>query len=646
MKKAAITLFLILFVQNIGFSQNLWREGARNRLAEAKDDTTRVLALAELSNIFKYNQPDSAMYYASKAITLSKQIGFPRGEAEALRWMVVTQRTLGNQAQALKINLQALKIAKENNLVLEEAMELALLGVASQNSKKYETAKQYYRESKKLFDSIRKVDYSLVVQIYIGSTFLDLNQLDSALYYCKLVFDYPLKEKWVSVYADYSMGEIHYKMGNFNLALDFYRQSISLANEANDLFMANLSIAKVYKEINKPDSCNYYAQKALGIAQESGFIQNLIDANVFLSEVFELSDTKKALQYSRTAITYKDSLDIIRNSSTMESFMDFDEQQRQFELENAKFEFQSRLRMSIFLGSTFALLIIAIFLFILSRRKQKAKLKIESAFNQLKSTQNQLIQSEKMASLGALTAGIAHEIQNPLNFVNNFSEVSNELIVEVEEERAKNQESRDENLVSEILNDIKKNLEKINHHGKRAESIVKGMLLHSRGTSGHKEPTDINALCDEYFRLSYHGFRAKDKSFNADYITEFDPNLPKINVVPQDIGRVLLNLINNAFYAVDKRSKEIEDSYNPTVSVSTKKINGKIEVSVKDNGNGIPQNVLSKIFQPFFTTKSAGQGTGLGLSLAYDIVKAHGGEIKVETREGEGSDFTIELPIS
>jgi signal transduction histidine kinase len=288
---------------------------------------------------------------------------------------------------------------------------------------------------------------------------------------------------------------------------------------------------------------------------------------------------------------------------------------------------------------------------------------LETAHENLKSTQTQLIHSEKMASLGSLTAGIAHEIQNPINFVNNFSEVSNELIVEVEEERAKNPESRDENLVSGILSDIKQNLEKINHHGKRAESIVKGMLLHSRGSSGHKEPVDINALADEYLRLSFHGFRAKDKSFNAEYKTEFDPSLPKINVVPQDIGRVLLNLINNAFYAVDKRAKSNDPlapeggmkndqiKFVPTVTVSTTSLTppsgGRgVRVAVKDNGNGIPAEIKDKIFQPFFTTKPTGQGTGLGLSLAYDIVKAHGGEIKVETKEGFGSEFIIQIPMN
>jgi signal transduction histidine kinase len=252
-----------------------------------------------------------------------------------------------------------------------------------------------------------------------------------------------------------------------------------------------------------------------------------------------------------------------------------------------------------------------------------------------------------MASLGELTAGIAHEIQNPLNFVNNFSEVNKELIEELSAERLKPNAERNEILENEILNDIKANEEKINHHGKRADAIVKGMLQHSRSSSGQKEPTDINALCDEYFRLSYHGLRAKDKSFNATMKTDFDTSIGNINIIPQDIGRVVLNLINNAFYVVDEkktlRQAQGDSQYEPTVSVSTKNVNGKVEIKVADNGNGIPQKVLDKIFQPFFTTKPTGQGTGLGLSLSYDIVKAHSGELKVETNEGEGSTFIIIL---
>ncbi|MCJ7468230.1 MAG: ATP-binding protein [Maribacter sp.] len=277
----------------------------------------------------------------------------------------------------------------------------------------------------------------------------------------------------------------------------------------------------------------------------------------------------------------------------------------------------------------------------LKTEKQRA----EDALLVLKATQTQLIQSEKMASLGELTAGIAHEIQNPLNFVNNFSEVSNELIDEMNEEMEKG----DLEEAKAIAVDVKQNLEKILHHGQRADAIVKGMLQHSRSSSGTKEPTDINALCDEYLRLAYHGLRAKDKNFNATLKTDFDTTIGNVNVVPQEMGRVILNLITNAFYAVTEKSsfaKASADKYEPTVWVSTKKNKNQITISVKDNGNGIPQKVLDKIFQPFFTTKPTGQGTGLGLSLSYDIVKAHGGELKVETKEGEGTEFTIIIPLN
>src|SRR5688572_23618234 len=279
-----------------------------------------------------------------------------------------------------------------------------------------------------------------------------------------------------------------------------------------------------------------------------------------------------------------------------------------------------------------------------TRVKELAQAKeIEKAYHELRTTQSQLIQQEKMASLGELTAGIAHEIQNPLNFINNFSEVNTELVDELKSELAtgNTQSARG------IADNIKDNEQKINHHGKRADAIVKGMLQHSKTSSGQKELTDINSLADEYLRLAYHGLRAKDKSFNADFKTDFDDSIGKINIIPQDIGRVILNLINNAFYAVDEKKKGNQNGYEPTVLVSTKKEKDKVEIKVKDNGNGIPQKVLDKIFQPFFTTKPPGQGTGLGLSLAYDIItKGHGGELKVETKEGEGSEFSIQLPVS
>ncbi|MEP7374742.1 MAG: ATP-binding protein, partial [Chitinophagaceae bacterium] len=310
---------------------------------------------------------------------------------------------------------------------------------------------------------------------------------------------------------------------------------------------------------------------------------------------------------------------------------------------------KSKIRTYSMIAGLVILSLIGLILYRNNKKEKKAKIVLEKTLKELKSTQAQLIQSEKMASLGELTAGIAHEIQNPLNFVNNFSEVNKELLAEMNEEIEKG----NLNEVKAIAKDVIDNEEKIIHHGKRADAIVKGMLQHSRSSTAVKEPTDINKLADEYLRLAYHGLRAKDKSFNATIKTDFDETIGKINIIPQDIGRAVLNLITNAFYAVGEKNVSAVSAgqpYEPTIAVSTKRMddrsgNYRIEISVGDNGNGISQKVLDKIFQPFFTTKPTGQGTGLGLSLSYDIIKAHGGEIKVETKEGKGTSFIIQLPV-
>jgi signal transduction histidine kinase len=319
--------------------------------------------------------------------------------------------------------------------------------------------------------------------------------------------------------------------------------------------------------------------------------------------------------------------------------MAFEEEQRKLELEQARKEAQSRLKIYFLIAGLLLVSLFGLLMFRNNKQKQKINAKLENTLTNLQATQKQLVQSEKMASLGELTAGIAHEIQNPLNFVNNFADLNMELIDELQQEL---KTGNTEEAIA-ISNDIKDNEQKINHHGKRADAIVKGMLQHSNSGSGKKEPTDINALADEYLRLSYHGLRAKDNSFNATMNTDLDESIGNINIIPQDIGRVLLNLINNAFYVVNEKSKQHIEGYEPTVSLSTRMLRDKVEIKVADNGNGISQKILDKIFQPFFTTKPTGQGTGLGLSLSYDIVKAHGGELKVETKEGEGTTFTIEL---
>lgn len=340
-----------------------------------------------------------------------------------------------------------------------------------------------------------------------------------------------------------------------------------------------------------------------------------------------------------------------------------DEQVRQREMESQreaqKIAYQTKLKQYAFLAGLGVLLLIAFILYSTNKQQQKAnnllhrqkeeinlqRDKAEKALTELKSTQAQLIQKEKLASLGELTAGIAHEIQNPLNFVNNFSELSVDLAQELKEEVEKPE--LDKELVSDLVGDLVQNQEKINHHGKRAASMVKGMLEHSKASTGERELTDINQLADEYLRLAYHGLKAKNQSFNCELITDFASNLPKTEVIPQDIGRVLLNLVNNAFYAVNERKKKEGPNYQPKVTVTTKASDTHLEVRVQDNGTGMSEAIKAKIFQPFFTTKPMGDGTGLGLSLAYDIItKGHGGTIDAESVEGEETSFTVKLPLN
>jgi signal transduction histidine kinase len=399
-----------------------------------------------------------------------------------------------------------------------------------------------------------------------------------------------------------------------------------------------------------PDSSLHYARLGLDAAEKLGTIEFMRDNTLALANAYAFKeDFKNAYRFHNLYINYRDSMmtaEIKNRTAVLEHNYELDKKEGQIALLSQQKRSQQNFLIAV---STvlFLILITAIVLLRSNRQKQKAKVKIEKAYSELKATQAQLIQSEKMASLGELTAGIAHEIQNPLNFVNNFSEVNKELLTDMNDEI----EKRNYDEARKIARNIVDNEEKINHHGKRADAIVKGMLQHSRTSSGQKELIDVNALVDEYLRLAYHGLRAKDKTFNARSKTDFDPAAGKIIIAPQDIGRVLLNLYNNAFYAVNQKAKALQSAlggggqYEPLVTVSTKKIGDKILISVADNGNGIPKQVLDKIFQPFFTTKPTGQGTGLGLSLAYDIVRTNGGEIHVETVEGSGSTFIIQLPI-
>jgi signal transduction histidine kinase len=535
------------------------------------------------------------------------------------------------------------------------------LGVLYSNSNDFEKSWYHQLVARQIAIKSGNIAVQSVINLTLNRVYLNLKKNDSALISIKKSYEQAVQCGYKRYLGSVllNMGRTYAALGDVLLANEYYRRSLPASAEQGyfrGIVASNLLLADYYLGIEKKDSAFLFIQDGLATAKGLNAPDLLLRSYKALSQYYSSTgNSDSTVKYQALIIKINDSLFNVKQAQQFQN-IDFDEQQRQQQIEITKKELHDRWRTYSLLTGFLVIFIIALLLWRNSQHRKKANLllskqktELESTLVSLKETQKQLIYSEKMASLGELTAGIAHEIQNPLNFVNNFSEVNKELLEELTEERHKTQARRDEKVEDQILNTIKENEEKINHHGKRADAIVKGMLQHSRTGSGQKELTDINALADEYLRLAYQGFRAKDKSFNATRETNFDSSIGKVNIIPQDIGRVVLNLIGNAFYAVNEKSKlqSVLGQYEPLVAISTKKLNDRVEIAVKDNGNGIPQKILDKIFQPFFTTKPAGQGTGLGLSLAYDIItKGHGGELKVETKEGEGSTFILQLPTS
>jgi signal transduction histidine kinase len=632
-------------------AQNAKIDSLNKLLIAEKTDTGRVNFMFAISIAYINSRPDTALAIARQGLALARKIDFKKGEALCLRSMGNVYNVIGNYPKSLEAYLDALKTAEE----LKDNDAIAILnGNIADNyfyQEDMERSIEYSQRAIAMLKISKENDKLKLIYGNLGDTYEKINQLDSAIIYTNMAYAMAKEQNddlIISIVLT-NLGNIYVKWGKMDSARLYYQSSITFGKiTANYSALAEsyLGLAKIYLKNGQADSLLYYARQTYSIGKEAGFNNYVLSSSLFLSDYYKsVRNFDSAYTYQAIAMTTKDSLFNQQKSNQLQS-LTFGETLRQQEVEAAREQARVRVRQNTMMGGLFTLVVVAFLLYRNNRIKQKANKKLAQTLNDLKSTQTQLIQSEKMASLGELTAGIAHEIQNPLNFVTNFSEVNKELVDEMKEELATGNVQQ----AIEIANDIKANEEKINHHGKRADAIVKGMLQHSQSSTGKKEPTDINALCDEFFRLSYHGLRAKDKSFNATMKTDYDKSIGSINIIPQDIGRVILNLINNAFYAVNERhnahSSQLPAQFKPTVLISTKKIGDKVEIKVTDNGNGIHLKVLDKIFQPFFTTKPTGQGTGLGLSMSYDIVtKGHGGELKVETREGEGTDFIILLPV-
>jgi signal transduction histidine kinase len=650
MSKRLLLILIMVISCNVLSAQINKNDSLQAAWKKNGQDSTLVELLINKGIFYRGIHPDSGMLCVKKSLALARKINYKKGVTGSLDILSLYYFDSGDLAQSMKLAFELLPQARAINDQVNIWGSYTLLGLDYYMLQDYNKAIANSRTGLNV-----ALDHRLYYQADVSYNnlclfYMDRQMPDSATYfYRKLLGLKTYMEKSDVLFLESGLALLK---GDYAGTINAEKRSIQLAageKNYNTLSTGYLNMAEAYQKLSMPDSGLFYAKRAFDYAIKGKRPFRTIQSAGFLSDYYrKLNDYKNAFYYQQVTLQAKDSLYNQRKALQVQSVTE-EEAQRKRSAETAEEAYRTNVRLFSLLGVLAVFIVVASILLYNNRRRKKANLllseqkrEVQNTLDLLKATQTQLIQSEKMASLGELTAGIAHEIQNPLNFVNNFSDVNTELIDEIRLEIEKG----DLQEIKAIAIDIQENEKKINMHGKRADAIVKGMLQHSRTGTGEKQPTDLNALAEEYLRLSYHGLRAKDKDFNAELATNLNANLPKANIVQQDISRVLLNLFNNAFYAVNDKKKTAGAGYKPEVSVTTLSENGRVVIKVKDNGNGIPDGIKDKIMQPFFTTKPTGEGTGLGLSLSYDIVvKGHGGSINVDTKEGEFTEFIVTLPI-
>jgi signal transduction histidine kinase len=632
-------------------AQHNFIDSLQNNFHSAANDSARTVALGALVDYYSFNQFDSSMYYSSMLIDLSEKKHNLYGVYLGNFGLFHAYNCKGNYPKALEIDLKMMRVSEQLRQIKPSLLWVGhyFEGVLFREMLDYPNAFFHFREALRLQDSTNVdigdwfASYSQFALIYKGK-----KMPDSALFFAKQGYWLATKaqdfKKFICL-ASRILGSMYELNSEYDSAKRFYHIAIDESIHYNNIYFLTGTynfLSSYFLKIGNIDSSIYYANKSFLLCTEHNFGDFTYDASTILRDAYKTKrNPDSTLKYMQIMLAEKDSIYNQENIKKFQSYFFNEELNEQQNLANEEKKAQS-IRIYYLAAALGFMLLLAFVLYRSNLQKHKANRIISKALDDLKDAQTQLVLQEKMASLGELTAGIAHEIKNPLNFVNNFSDVNTELLEELSTEADKANFHK----VKAIAKDVIENSKKINFHGKRADAIVKAMLQHTRQSKGVKEMTDINALCDEYLRLAYHGFRAKEKDFNVKIKTDFHDAIGKINIVPQDIGRVLLNLANNAFYAVNERQKGGGVEYDPAVTISTTRSGNQVFITIRDNGNGIPNNITDKIFQPFFTTKPAGSGTGLGLSLSYDIIKSHGGEIRVETKKGEGTEFNIQLPIN
>ncbi|MCC3151763.1 ATP-binding protein [Hymenobacter sp. BT770] len=632
-------------------AQSLAIDSLRHLLAQPQADTNRVMLLCQVSDQLWTQHTDSAAVYALKALSLARRIGYHRGEGEALNRLGAALRE-SNLARALEVFQQSLRIAKATHDPALEAQNLRSIGIIYVYLRDQRQGLAYYFRALKLGEQLHDERRVVIELSNIGLAYDLFNQLDSARIFQERAYALARRLGTPTNYILYGLGNVARKQGQLNQARAFYRGSIAESKKVQHLRSLNFAyvgMATLYQQIGRTDSSIYYARLGCQAAQTNGFLRGVLNASTLLTHDFKArGQADSALKYQSLMLVMKDTLFGQEKVMRLQS-LNYREQQRAQEAAASQASLKARYRTYGLVAGLVGLLALALLLGRHGRQQQRAKEALQQSLAELKTAQDQLVQREKMAFLGELTAGIAHELQNPLNFVKNFAEVSTDLVDEISGDHR--DPTRNSVLEQEILAGLKQNLQKISQHGQRATSIIKGMLEHSRTGTGQREATDLNALVDESLRLAYQGLRTKEKDFSARLTTSFDPTLPAVAVVSQDLSRVLINLFTNAFHALQARQRQNAGpegpgaDYQPEVTVTTHALPGKVEIRIRDNGTGMSEQVKARIFHPFFTTKPVGEGTGLGLSLSHDIVTTgHGGTLAVESEEGRGTEFVVTLP--
>ncbi len=649
--KCLFLIFVLFLTASLGSAQTSYFDSLKQNLNQAnKEDTNRVIALFYVADYYGFIQFDSCFFYAAKTLALSKKLGYKYGDYLGYTATFHAFNSQGNYPMALKIALQCLNTTEALKTTRPEAFSQAhyFMGLLNREMQNYEDAKIQFLESINWQKQTGQPMENLFASFsQLGILYGILKQMDSAMMYAKIGYSLNNPTRQYRAYfplAIGALGNICTSVGNYTLAEKYFRDAIHLSKFFGNIYFECRNynnLAALFDKIGAKDSCIYYAKASLQLSRSHNFSDFTVDASKLLTQNYQIEkNADSTVKYMQIMLAAKDS---VFSQSKGQQFrqLAFDEVLHERDIDKAHEKYQYQVRYIVLSTAACVLLLLALGFYFTSKRRLRDKTKIEEALKDLKSVQAQLIESEKMASLGEVTAGIAHEIQNPLNFVNNFSQVNEELLEELKEEVVKGNLEE----VSSIANDIRGNQAKISQHGKRAEMIVRSMLQHTRTSTGQKEPVNINVIIEECLKLSYHGLRSREKSFNADLQMDFDQSIALVPLIQQDMVRVFVNLFNNAFYSMNEKAKLHISGYEPAIRVSTKKTNAKIEIIVKDNGLGIPQRILDKIFQPFFTTKPTGQGTGLGLSMSYDIIKVHSGELIVNSIEGEGAEFMIRIPF-